>query len=194
MAKTNQNDRGWIIHSLEGDRRKSFMTDASLLIVNLTSVDDLKQRVQARHPGQETAFETLNFEVFRPNILIKTGEAYSEDLLSEMRIGSMLLRMASPCIRCNTPRCCYATCDKFPDNEPSSTMATYRNLKHPTGKGVIFGVLCQQELMPANVYRRVCAPTKGFPSYENVTRANPLSEMEGWPCMRVRPGDCIMVR
>lgn len=38
------------IHSLEGDMRKTFTTDASFHLVNYDSVQDLQKRVIARHP------------------------------------------------------------------------------------------------------------------------------------------------
>jgi len=100
------------IHMAQGDVRKTFTTDASFHIVNLSSCKDLQKRVHERHPGEEKNYR-VDHEQFRPNMVVETGEAYSEDLISEMRLGTCMMRTAGPAIRCNTIRVNYDNQTKF---------------------------------------------------------------------------------
>ena len=73
-------------------------------------------------------------------------------------------------------------------------MNTYRKLKHETGKGVIFGVLCQMELLGRREYSEVCSRAKGYPEYGKCLEMHPVEAGTPWKFVRVRAGDCIMVR
>ena len=63
----------------EGDTRKTFTTDAALHLVNHDSLNDLRRRVAERYPDGLDDF-WISAEQFRSNIVVETGEAYSEDL------------------------------------------------------------------------------------------------------------------
>jgi len=102
-------------------------------------VNDLRSKVKARHPDEADAFE-VNFECFRPNLVIETGEAYSEDLYAEMRVGTLLLRNVGPTIRCNAVRMNWDKNDRYEDKEPNATLQQYRNVK---GLGNLFGMYYQ---------------------------------------------------
>ena len=150
------------IEMRQGDTRKTYTSDAALHIVNHDSVADLRRRVEERYPnGLDDLW--VDAEQFRSNIIIETGQAYSEDLFSELRIGSCLFRSAGPCIRCNDIRTNYETKNRLGENEPNATLAKYRNLHE---KGVIFGMYFQMEIMTKSEYNQICTKQKGFQTYE----------------------------
>lgn len=53
-----------------------------------------------RNPDAKEEDFYVEHRCFRANILVDTPEPYEEDEFIEMRVGSLLLRSAGPCIRC----------------------------------------------------------------------------------------------
>jgi uncharacterized protein YcbX len=105
-------------------------------MINLASVRELKQRTQDRYPKDQAEFY-VEHRLFRANILIDTPVAFEEDLYIEMRIGSMLMRCVGPCIRCKAIQLDYNKYLRNPEDEPSSTLGTFRSVK---GLGSVFGM------------------------------------------------------
>jgi len=141
-AKLQEMDPGRYIHMREGDKRKMFYADAAFSLINKSSVDDLRARVQKKHPEQAAEYANISHEIFRPNLLVDTGAAYSEDLFTEVRVGTCMLRCAGPSIRCNTIRCNYEEKRKYEETEPNSTLNKYRFME---GYSIIFGMFYQSE-------------------------------------------------
>ena len=128
-------------------------------------------------------------EQFRANFIVNTGEAFSEDLFVEMRLGCCLMRNAGPTIRCSMIRTDWEKRDKCPENEPTTTLNSFRNI--PT-KGVVFGMYYQQEFLDRELYSRVVAPN----GYDNVMKRNPIEyrKQDKTEYMLVKQGDMLGVR
>ena len=92
----------------KGDKFGNFNRSASLHIINQASLDYVEKKIRANHENLEN-FDGLTYENFRPNILIETDKAFSEDLFTELRAGSILFRLVGPTIRCNVVRVNAAT-------------------------------------------------------------------------------------
>lgn len=105
----------------------SFADAYPILVVNTASLDDLRRR---------SGYQGLQMNCFRPNVVVKHDDAWSEDGWSELRIGEVRLRLVSPCERCKV-----TTLDPndphkaHPNGEPLRTLAGFRR----QGKGVTFG-------------------------------------------------------
>jgi len=71
------------------------------LVTNQASLDDLNGRLAARGEAPVT------MQRFRPNLVLSGLQAYDEDHLDEIVIGSddqtVRLRLVKPCVRCNVP-------------------------------------------------------------------------------------------
>ena len=124
----------------EGDKRKTFTTDAALHIVNRASVDEVKRRVLEQYPKTIQDEISISAEPFRPNLVISTNTPFSEDLFAEMRLGSCLLRNVGPTIRCNAIRTNWDKEKYCAEEEPTKTLTKFRNVP---GLGVLFGMYYQ---------------------------------------------------
>ena len=92
----------------------SFSDGYPILLVAQASLDDLNQRLS----------EAVSMDRFRPNIVLRGGEAFVEDRMRAFQVGDIQFRGVKPCARCVIP-----TID--PDTaiggkEPTRTLATYR--------------------------------------------------------------------
>lgn len=141
------------IHKRDGDLRKTYTSDCAFHMVNQSSVVDLRRRVKESHPeGLENFY--VDFEQFRPNFVVNTGTAYSEDNFSEMRIGPCLFRTAGPCIRCNAIRTNWNEKVRVAEEEPNRTLKKFRQVD---GLGILFGMYYQQEILTETEYSEVCS-------------------------------------
>ena len=149
LRRRNENNPKRIILTRPDDLRKTFCTDAAFHLVNKASVDELRQRVKDRHPeGLPNFF--VSPEQFRPNVVIEWYESFAEDRWFEFRAGPILIRNAGPCIRCNTIRMNLDNCCRVEENEPYSTLGTFRNIPE---MGVIFGMYYQMDVLDTeNLY------------------------------------------
>ena len=107
----------------------SFADGYPLLIASEESLADLNARIVG-NGGVE-----LPMNRFRPNLVIKGGEAYAEDRLGEIRIGDAVFRAVKPCTRCQVTTTDQASGD-VRGPEPLRTLATYRD----SPDGVMFGM------------------------------------------------------
>ena len=81
---------------------------------------------------------------FRPNFVIDTKEAYSEDQYVEMRLGQCFFRNIGPTFRCNDIRTDFEKKAKIPEHEPNKTLTKYRTV--PT-LGIAFGMYYVMEII-----------------------------------------------
>lgn len=105
------------------------------LVANQASLDDLNTRLAA----QGSAAVTM--QRFRPNLVLSGLQAYDEDHLHEIQIGTgeqaVRLRLVKPCVRCSVPNVDPLTAATMPD--VGDTLAAYRADPRMNG-GITFGV------------------------------------------------------
>src|SRR6267154_1118922 len=100
----------------------------ALLIVSLASLADLNRRLASCRAPE------VSIERFRPNLVLDGIDAYQEDYLREVRIGSVRIRSTGRCTRCSIPGVDPAT-GRFTTQVPD-LLAGYRS----TREGVVFGI------------------------------------------------------
>ena len=105
----------------------SFADECPILLVSSESLDDLNGRLEHSIPMSR----------FRPNIVVKSGEAFSEDQWKTITIGELEFEVTQQCQRCVFTTIDSKTKEKHPLQEPLRTLSTYR--RHADG-GVAFGV------------------------------------------------------
>jgi uncharacterized protein YcbX len=104
----------------------AFADGYPVLVIGQASLDDLNARLT----------QSLPMNRFRPNIVLSGIDAYDEDHISEIAIGTATLRLVKPCARCRITTTDQATGEV--GHEPLPTLATYRH--DPRVDGVTFGV------------------------------------------------------
>ena len=102
----------------------------ALLIASTASLADLNARLGKR------GIAPVGIERFRPNIVLAGIEAFEEDYLERVTIGTSELRVVKPCVRCSVPNVDPATGET--STEPGDTLALYRD--NARAGGVTFGV------------------------------------------------------
>ena len=118
-------------------KQVSFADGYPLLLLSEASLDELNNRLS----------EPVTMERFRPNIVVKNCEAFSEDSWKTIRIGEVTFEVISPC-----SRCIFTTLDpingEFDKNrEPLATLQKFRRgTDEDTQNDVFFG----QNLVPLN--------------------------------------------
>lgn len=109
-----------------------------LLVIGQASLDDLNARLIAK------GAPALPMERFRPNLVISGLEAYEEDFIDTLRLGSgdrcVQLKLVKPCARCPIPGIDQHSGQRDPHwpDEPLATLATYRANARVDG-GITFG-------------------------------------------------------
>jgi len=141
-----------------GDQTKGFVSKAAVHIINEASVRDLRERVMSKITDPADRAKTkIEAMPFRPNFVIDSGVAYSEDTYQEARVGNVLFRLVGYCSRCKAVTCNFDTNDRNPDLEPTPTLVSYR--KHEFG--VLFGTYHQVEVVGSvGQFQRLL---RGFP-------------------------------
>jgi uncharacterized protein YcbX len=112
-------------YQVSGHEHTSLSDAYPVLIIGQSSLDDLNSRLE----------EKIEMNRFRPNIVFEGGEAYGEDMLKALSIGTTKLYGVKLC-----KRCIVTTMDPDSDEpkagkEPLKTLATYRRV----GEKVVFG-------------------------------------------------------
>lgn len=103
----------------------------SLLVCSSASLADLNARLDAQ--GQPT----ITIERFRPNIVLDGIEAFDEDYIDRLTIGSEArLQVVKPCVRCTVPNVDLKNGQV--SLEPGATLAAYRT--RVDAGGITFGV------------------------------------------------------
>jgi uncharacterized protein YcbX len=96
------------------------------LLISQASLRDLNSRLETPLPMNR----------FRPNIVVEGLDAFEEDRVAELRIGSVALRPVKPCTRCAITTTDQQSGQRVGD-EPLRTLRTYRLDRQL--KGVAFG-------------------------------------------------------
>jgi len=94
-----------------------------VLIIGEGSLAELNRRME----------RPLPMDRFRPNLVVSGSEPFAEDGWRRIRVGTAVLRLVKPCVRCVATTVDQQTTDRGP--EPLRTLATFRRWNG----GVIFG-------------------------------------------------------
>ncbi len=114
------------------DAPVSFADGFPILIATRASLDDLNARIAAAGGA------ALPMERFRPNVVIEGTAPWEDDAWARIRIGSVVLDINKPCVRCVVTTTDQATGER-PSDEPLRTLATFRRSKDKRTPGVLFG-------------------------------------------------------
>lgn len=101
----------------------SFADAYPMLLISEASLQDLNSRLT----------EKVDFDRFRPNIVISGTEPYHEDQMAHFAISDIHFRGVKPCARCVMVGVNQQTAEVYP--EPLKTLSSYRRF----GKKVFFG-------------------------------------------------------
>ena len=156
---------------LYGEEQPHYFADMmSVLIGSESSLAELNSRLAAQ------GHDELTIERFRPNIIVKGGEPWSEDSWKRVRIhspqtearpdGTVSLNLDVPnrCLRCQVPNVNPETAVKH-DSQPWMTLTKYRKIDPgKLGKGKpCFGMLCipkQEGVLEVGMRLEVLETTK----------------------------------
>jgi uncharacterized protein YcbX len=108
----------------------AFNDAVPFLMIGEASLADLNDRLAER--GEEP----VPMNRFRPNVVVAGAAPYAEDEWSRVRVGTIALRAAGPCVRCVVTTTDQVTGER--GIEPLRTLAAYRRFP-PDPTGVIFG-------------------------------------------------------
>ncbi len=110
--------------AINADDHTGFADGYPILIISEESLLDLNSKLDAPLPMNR----------FRPNIVVKGCDAFTEDTWKRIKIGDIEMALVKPC-----PRCVVTTIDKETlekSKEPLKVLNTYRK----QGDGVMFGM------------------------------------------------------
>ena len=96
------------------DNEVSFADGFPLLLVNTASMDDLNAKSNS----------SIHVSRFRPNLVLKTNEAFLEDSLNEFILGDVRFQAVKPCARCTMITIDQSSGQK--SNEPLNVLSKYR--------------------------------------------------------------------
>ena len=117
-------------YAVNADDHTGFADGYPILIISEESLADLNSRLESPIPMNR----------FRPNIVVKGCEPFSEDGWNRIQIGDVKLAVVKPCARCEVTTIDKVTLER--SKEPLKTLGKYR--KHKLG--AIFG----QNVIPLN--------------------------------------------
>lgn len=104
-----------------------------LLVVGAASLDDLNLRLGGAD------IDAVPMNRFRPNVVIDGVDAYAEDGMDALHVGTVTLQVVQRCVRCEIP--CIDQSTAIRSAEPMATLSRYRADAASDG-GVVFGVYC----------------------------------------------------
>lgn len=114
-------------HGGSDEDRVGFGDQAPILILSEASLADVNTRLSS----------PIGMDRFRPNLIVSGLDAYEEDYLTQVQIGSTTLKIIQQCERCILTTIDPVSKKKNSEGEPLTTLAKYR--KGPRG-GIVFGV------------------------------------------------------
>jgi len=117
-------------YMVNADDHTGFSDGYPILITSEEGLQDLNTRLEVPVPMNR----------FRPNIVVKGGDAFMEDRWNRIRLGGVQLAVVKPCARCVVTTIDKDTLEK--SKEPLKTLEKYRRHK----LGAIFG----QNVIPIN--------------------------------------------
>lgn len=139
-------DNARLPNSLESDRRRGFLSDAAVHLVNRTSVEAFRNNVKSKYKDDPDQFNQIYLDerIFRPSFVIETEAPYEEEEFQEMRINNIMWRNIGPCIRCKSIQLNWDSHERNELSEPYMSLFKYR--KEPS-LGPIFGVYYQPDVI-----------------------------------------------
>ena len=117
-------------YAVSSDDHTGFADGYPILLASEESLQDLNSRLETPVPMNR----------FRPNLVVKGGEAFAEDTWKRIRLGEVELAVVKPCDRCVVTTIDKETLER--SKEPLKTLAKYRKQE----LGAIFG----QNVIPLN--------------------------------------------
>ena len=117
-------------YAVNADDHTGFADGYPILLTSEEGLQDLNSRLETPLPMNR----------FRPNLVVKGGEPFAEDLWNRIRVGDVELAVVKPCARCEVTTFDKDTLER--SKEPLKTLGKYR--KHKLG--AIFG----QNVIPLN--------------------------------------------
>jgi len=114
----------------DGERLVGFADGFAYLVTTEASLAGLNARLDAR------GARPVPMNRFRPNLVVRGGDAFAEDTWRELRVGDAVLQVAKPCGRCQVTTTDQAT-GEVTGPEPLATLATFRD---STEFGLRFGM------------------------------------------------------
>lgn len=95
---------------------------SAFLVTSQSSLEDLNQRLP----------QPMKMANFRPNIVVSGAPPFQEDDWLYMKIGKAVFRKIKPCERCLLTTVNPDSGERHPDQEPLTTLRSYRLLKEPS--------------------------------------------------------------
>src|SRR6188474_374249 len=117
-------------YTVNADDHTGFSDGYPILLTSEEGLQDLNTHLESPVPMNR----------FRPNIVVKGGDAFVEDTWNRIRLGDVELAVVKPCARCVVTTIDKDTLEK--SKEPLKTLEKYRRHK----LGAIFG----QNVIPLN--------------------------------------------
>ncbi len=105
-------------YAVNGEEHTSFSDGYPILVISEASLDELNSKCP----------EQIPMERFRPNVVIRNCEAFSEDTLGEINISDAKLYGVKPCARCIMTTINQDTFEK--SKEPILTLSKFRKFEH----------------------------------------------------------------
>ena len=118
------------LYAGESGAHTYFADGYPVLLANAASLADLNTRIDG---GSHIA---IPMNRFRPNLVVEGLPAWDEDHVDILTIGSVVLKLVKPCVRCEVTTTDQATGIRSSD-EPLNTLARFRN--NADFGGVTFG-------------------------------------------------------
>ncbi len=119
-------------YSTQRNQPVSFADGYPFLLTNTASLEDLRQRLNQKYTEEQVL---CNMNLFRPNIVVETNEAFIEDTWKQIKIGNNEFAVVKPCTRCIITTTNQKTGQRNSLKEPLLTLSGFRN----TQDGIMFG-------------------------------------------------------
>lgn len=100
-----------------------------------SSIDELNSRLRA------TNNLSIDVRRFRPNILVRGGQAWDEDRWKTLQVGGITLDVTQRCARCHVPNVDPETAEEH-KRQPWDTLMKYRRVDEGIKFKPCFGMLC----------------------------------------------------
>ncbi|XP_069971142.1 mitochondrial amidoxime reducing component 2 [Penaeus vannamei] len=121
--------------------RVLYADTSSFMVASESSMKDLNGRLK----------EPVSMGWFRPNVVVRGARPFDEDDWAFLKIGDVVLRRVKPCERCVLTIVNPATGERHPQQEPLTTLKTYRCPRGPPrlakawAQKPVFGLQCGTE-------------------------------------------------
>ena len=106
----------------------SFADGYPVLLIGENSLEDLNERLET----------PVLMNRFRPNLVVKNSDAFTEDNWKKIKIGDAIFHLVKPCARC-----VITTINQeigvFDGKDPLKTLAKFRLRKSVLGQKILFG-------------------------------------------------------